>query len=187
MALFFSAEAKEQPGPVAEMERMRGELQAVKDAARIRARHGQHIKDDQVSVYLADEKDMDRRRAESKEAARINLKNEADLDVAYRKLAVKLVHDKKMIVSLDGTRLSTIEENLLILCPHCSKPLGELSERVYQFAKIWHWAAASSIVDAFTVYSARSPLTEQGVRGHIQHNCIYCRKPIRAVIQMVVI
>ena len=186
MALFFSAEAKEQPGPVAEMERMRVELQRLKDVDRVRSKYG-NIKSEEIDQRLAEEKDMDRRRAESKKIDAETRQNEIRIDAETRALACELVKKGSMIISVGGHRLKSITPDLLILCPECGKPQADLSERVYQFAKIWYWSAASSIVDSFTVYSARSPLTEQGVRAHIQHNCIYCRKPIRGIIQVVVV
>jgi len=185
MALFFSAEAKEQ-APVAEMERMRVELQRLKDVDRVRSKYG-NIKSEEIDQRLAEEKDMDRRRAESKEIDATTRQNEIRIDAETRALACKLVKDGKMIISLGGKRITSLTPDLILLCPECSKPQAELSERAYQFAKIWYWAAPSSIVDAFTVYSARSPLTEQAIRAHTQYNCIYCHKPVRGVIQMVVV
>ena len=189
MALFAALTAKEKTAPIEvdEIGKLRAELARQKDAARLRARYGPQLTDAAIDEMLAGEADMVVRKAKAKEATKINLKNEADLDVAYRNLACKLVADQKMIISIDGSRLATIDPTLLILCPHCSKPLGDLSDAVYQFAKTWHWCAESARVDTFLVYSARSPLTEQGFAGFISHKCPSCEKRVKGIVQMVVV
>jgi hypothetical protein len=192
MALFFSAEAKERPGQAVqvEIENLRAELQRTKDTARLRARHPS-LTDDQVDVLLAEEADMVIRKAQSKKDEELNKQNQIRLDGEYRKLACDLVKNGSILLSVDRQPIKTLTPDLLILCPMCGKPLNELSGKIYEFAKMWYWAdqpgAAIDRMTSFTIYSARSPLTEYGVRGHIQHNCTYCRKPIRGVIQMVLV
>jgi hypothetical protein len=186
---FFSAEVKEQygQGALADMERMKSELQTMKDTTRIRARYGQHITDEQITVYLAEEKDMIIRKAKAEEREKTNRQNEIKLDGEYRALCLELVHDGKMIISLDGKRLKSITRDLIILCPHCGKPLGETSERVYRFAKMWYWTKEPARIDAFRIYSARSPLTEEGFAGNVQPYCHNCKQSIMAILQMVMV
>lgn len=66
------------------------------------------------------------------------------------------------------------------------------SGKIYDFAKTWYYTKVSARVETFTIYRARSPLTEQGFAGHVQHNCPNCKTHyhdgrVIAAIQMVLI
>lgn len=192
MALFGAA-AVSKPAPVAndELTALRAEVAKQKDAARLRARHGPNLTDTQVDELLIAEADMVVRKAAAKEAEALNKENEIELDRKYRDLACELIKKGSMLVSVDGQRINSLTPDLLILCPVCGKPLSELSGRVYDFAKLWYWTNEEpgdrNRLETFTLYSARSPLTECGFVGHRQHACPYCKEPVRGIIQMVLI
>jgi hypothetical protein len=198
MALFLSAKVKEKPAPAeqTEIENLRAELQRTKDAARLRAAYGPKLTDARVDELLAEEADMVIRKAKAKETEELNRQNEIKLDKAYRDLACELVRDGKMLIAVDGTRLTEITPDLLIPCPYCGKPLGDISIRIYVFAKAWYWTSEESgdrnRITTFTIFSARSPLTDMGFAGYIQPNCPSCKAHHHdgrgiAVVQMVLI
>jgi hypothetical protein len=191
MALFFSAEAKDQPAPAAQIEidKLRAELQRQKDASRLRARHGPQLKDEQVDEMLKEERVRAAALIKKKERAEKNRLNEITLDKAYRALACKLVKEGKILLSLMGDRITELTPDLIILCPHCGQPLNDLSDAVYQFAYTWHCTPDSyeRVIRAFTIHSARSPLTEQGFAGYLLEPCPHCHERVMGVVQMVVI
>ncbi len=188
--VLFSAGATKKPAPAAqtEIENLRAELQRTKDAARLRARHGPELTDEQIDVLLAAEADMVIRKAKAAEAHELNLKKEAELDTAYRKLAVSLVKEGKLLLSVNGSRITEISADLLIICPYCGKPLGDLTRVVYDYAKAWYWTPDSyRRVHSFIIYSAKSPLTEQGFAGYLMEPCPHCHERVMGIIQVVVI
>jgi len=191
MGLFGAMLAPGKPAPaeVDEITKLRAELARQKDAARLRARHGPKLTDAQVDELLADEADMVIRKAKAAEIAELNRQEEIRRDKAYRDLACELVRDGKMLISVNDVRLTEITPDLLILCPHCGKPLGDLSHAIYEYAKGWYWIPNSSYkrVHAFWIYSARSPLTESGAAAFLQEICPYCHERVMGIIQMVMI
>jgi hypothetical protein len=191
MPLFLSGTAKEKPATAAqiEIENLRGELQRTKDAARIRAHHGARLTDEQVDELLTEETTRAKNLIIAKENEKKNRLEEIRRDKAVRDLACELVRDGKILVSLDGVRLKEITPDLLILCPRCGKPLHDISGALYQFAKTWFWTpdGYQRVVNAFRIYSARSPLTEQGFAGYLMEPCPHCHERVMGTIQVVVI
>jgi hypothetical protein len=188
--VLFSAGATSKPAQVAqvEIENLRAELERTKAAARLRARHGPHLTDDQIDELLAEEADMVIRKAKAKDVEELNRLEEIRRDKAYRDLACELIRDGKLLVSVDGTRITEITQDLLVTCPHCGKPLGDLSESIFQYAKAWHWLPDSyQRLHAFMIYSARSPLTESGFAGYLMEPCPYCHERVMGAVQVVVI
>jgi hypothetical protein len=181
--------AKSAPQPLtAEMEAMRKELQRTKDCARLRAMHGPQLTDDQINEMLADEADMVVRKVKAAEVAEATRLEEIRRDVEIRKLACQLVRDGKMLISLDGTRLTDIDPTLTITCPRCGKALGSLSGAIYEFAKMWFWIPEGNRVDQFKVYSARNPLGDIiGVMAYDGRLCPHCKEQTGAFLQMVMI
>jgi RNase P subunit RPR2 len=191
MALFFSAEAKEQPATdiQADLVKVRVELKWTKDAARIRAEHGSKLTDPEVDQYLAEEADMVVRRVKAKEADEINRQNEIKLDNAYRDLACELVKKGSMLISVDGKRIKTLTPDLLILCPECGKKLDGLSAAIYELAKMWYWQPdPETRINSFIVYNARNPLGSViGVMAHDARVCPHCREHIGGFLQVVLV
>jgi hypothetical protein len=148
-----------------------------------------------VDEFLADE--VLRAANKVKEAGRVeaNRLQEIQRDEAYRDLACELVRDKKMLISVNDVRLTEITPDLVILCPHCGKSLGDLSRAIYEYAKAWYWTPQSrptgsdsyKRVHAFIIYSARSPLTEQGFAGYLLEPCPYCHERVMGIVQIVVV
>jgi len=181
MALFFSAEAKERPGQAVqvEIENLRAELQRTKDTARLRARQPS-LTDEEIEGVLAEEETAKQNKAQKAASDEVNRQNQIRLDKEYRDLAVTLVKEGKMLISVGGKRLKSITPDLIFPCYACGIPLEELSHVVYSFAKDWYWAdqpgAAVDRVASFLIYSAHSPLTNQGFAGFVQRGCPKCGK-----------
>lgn len=171
-----------------DVEKMQAELAWMKDAARLRRRHGQQLTDDQINELLAEEATRAANIIKAKEAAELNRQNEIAMDKKYRALACELVRKGTILISLEGSRVTTLSQDLLLPCPLCGQPLTGLSDRVYALAKAWYWSSEDNRVDTFIVHSARNPLSEKGFPGHALPSCPHCRQRLRrTAIQLVVV
>lgn len=180
MALFSAFEAQPAPQPAAdEITALKAELARQKNVSRIRARQPS-LTDEEIEGVLAEEETAKQNKAQKAASDEVNRQNQIRLDKEYRDLAVTLVKEGKMLISVGGKRLKSITPDLIFPCPDCGKPLEELSHVVYSFAKDWYWAdqpgAAVDRVASFLIYSAHSPLTNQGFAGFVQRGCPKCGK-----------
>lgn len=189
MALFGAATLSTHTSEAGEIEKLRAELTRQKDAARLRATYGPKLTDERVDELLAEEADMAVRKVKAKEFEELNRQKEIEQDKVYRDLACELVRDGKILISVDGNRITEITPDLIILCPHCSKPLGELSAKIYEFTKSWYWSLEApgdrNRINTFIIYSAHSPLTSFGFVGFSQQKCASCKEEVRAYLQVV--
>lgn len=187
MALFFSAEAKEQPAMAAqaELEKVQKELARMK----VRARYGSKLTDEEADVYIAEEADMVVRKAAAKESEEKIRQEEARIDKEIRNLAVELVHLGRMVIARDGSRVTVITPDLIITCPKCGKKLDGLSYAIYELAKIWYWHPdPEDRVNSFIVYNARNPLGSViGMMAHDARVCPHCREHVGAFGQIVLV
>ncbi len=176
-----------------DLDALRVEVDRLKVESAFTAKYGSHLTGEQREFYRTEEAEQLRIKEGRANTAKneANRKNELDLDKKYRDLACELVRKGSLLISVDGQRIKTLTPDLLILCPRCGKPVYDLQARVYDIARAWYWATVPGTVQdldaTFTIYSARSPLTEQGVAGYSLPVCLYCREHIRGTIQVILI
>jgi len=162
-------------------------LQRLKDIDNVRTKYGGNLKESEINERLVEEANMKQIRKVRAEEAEANRLLQIKIDTEIRALAVEMVKNKSLLISLDGLRVKAITPDLLILCTHCGKPLDDLMVFVRGIADLWYWTPENERLEAFRIFSAKNPLMESGFPGFVGYTCPRCRKSLRVIAQMVMI
>jgi hypothetical protein len=155
------AKTKEKPKEApSDMQKMQGELTALKDKERLRARYGANLKDEQLLFYQAQEEKEAKGRAVKAEGDRLGKIAAAAREKEIKALAVEMVKSGRMLVTVRGKRINTVSKDLTIPCPGCGSEMS-LVNPLFIFAEIWHDTPENSRFNGLSrlvIRSARNPL-----------------------------
>lgn len=153
---FLSAE----PAPVESLEVMRAKIQRMEDASRVRRIHGQHITDELVDQFLADEVDLAERKAKRAEQESLLRIAEAERLAELKKCAFEMTESDRILITVRGTRVK-MDKDFCVPCPKCGTGIS-IEGWVMNFARMWHDAPKPNRFSGnsqLIVYNARGPFS----------------------------
>jgi hypothetical protein len=175
------------PDSAAEIAKLRAELEEMKEFARIRGKFGTTISDDQVRIFLDEERKIEaahKKRLEDAEKSRL-LYEARDKEI--RAMAPALVESGTIRIRVNGRPVKSIGEDLGVPCPVCGAPLrGHVAGAIFALAEmVWQKRPLSELL----IRSAKNPLGSLvGLPAITDHgHCPSCKEPISFISQLVVL
>ena len=133
MALFMSGTAKERAAvkPAVDIEELRAELARVKERARITAKYGNGLKEEQIEEYLEMEDRARRHKIEGEQGIINSRKDQERIQEETIAAVTAAVKSGKLVVRVNGERLREMPD-IKANCSSCSGYLPRIYEVLYK-------------------------------------------------------
>jgi hypothetical protein len=189
----FSGLLAEQDPPSSDVDALRQKIADLEERARIQAKHGRVLTDEQ---YLAlKEEECRRARAKQDQKERVELERAAEerKQKEILKLAFDMVQDGRIHISMNDERFTAIKKDLAVSCPHCGHPIISPGlGPIHQIAKMWHETSPSDRFSGnspFIIRDARNVLSDYHgiIAWSGKTNCENCGQRAQVRVQLVMI
>ena len=175
--------AKAAPGGEAQAEiaQLKRELQEQRDFVRIRAKHGAGLTDKQAKDYL----DQERGRAATIEARHERERAEQERAERERRTIATSELGHRILVDLNGTRISDLSPAGTVLCPSCGTNLPAASTMVGQAADLIRSCGTNL---RSLIAPTRGGVAREGAPiFHEGESCPHCGLGAETTVQLIII